>query len=174
LGKQCYFGPCGAHIDNVWQGSHAEVFHPTLQPQFCGYQVTTGSHHVVTFPEEYTGQQPYEGVIASCSFTVCRGTPAVVLSVDVVGAAATGRVDIDPQGVTLLGDARASLAFDETVTPTAEPQGRHARVVFSGDCIKTGEYGEKAECTLKLMADPKVVVTYNCQKGFTCERGNKN
>jgi hypothetical protein len=61
--------------------------------------------------------------------------------------------------------------FSGDVALTAEPTNKHARAVFSGDCKKTGEYGERAECIVKLAPDPKVSVTFECEKGFSCARG---
>jgi hypothetical protein len=83
-------------------------------------------------------------------------------------------VTSDPPGITLSHAGRASGTFEGAVTITADPTGKHARAVFSGDCIKIGEYGQKAECHVKLAPDPKVTVTYECRAGFTCEPGNKD
>jgi len=58
--------------------------------------------------------------------------------------------------------------FEGDIRLIANPTGSHARAVFSGDCSKTGDYGKKAECFVKLAPDPKVTVTYQCQAGFTC------
>jgi hypothetical protein len=40
VGMNCYFGACGAHIVETWEGTDARVFVPDKQPLACGYQVT--------------------------------------------------------------------------------------------------------------------------------------
>lgn len=179
---KCFYGPCGAGIVNSPEGTpggyNAHVFMPNSKPQSCGYDVSIKHGDVLVSehdPETYSGQQNYPGVTASCPYTSCRvgGKRADLISIEIAGEA-TGLVRIDSLGIALSGAARARLAFSESITLIAEPAGEHARALFSGDCIKTGDYGKKAECGVKLAPNPKVTVTYECPKGFTCEPSRKN
>jgi hypothetical protein len=174
-GTQCYFGPCGAHVEGVLKCDTALVFKPESNPQVCGYQAKwQGVTPTWSVPEPYTDQTLYPAVTASCPFTLCEaGHPETTFTVVITtGTSAIGRVTSDPPGITLSHAGRASGTFEGAVTIAAEPTGKHARAVFSGDCIKTGEYGKKAECSTKLAPDPEVTVTYECEKGFTCSGPN--
>jgi hypothetical protein len=182
-GHQCYFGPCGVAklespppVDPLppgsFPGTEAVIFHPS-QGKVCGYQFRSGQHVLISEPELYfLGQQPpYDPVVAGCKYTVCgRGGPASIITISTLPSAATGRVVSNLHGIKLSGTGKASGEFLDAVTLTAFPKGRHARAVFSGGCIETGEYGKKARCDVKLAPDPEVIVTYECQKGFTCNR----
>jgi hypothetical protein len=183
LGKACStlaFGPCGAAKDPLedplWiNGTGTTIFRPASGTG-CGYQVTNAGN-TISFPEQYTDQATYPGVTAGCYFTGCSGnTPFFILNitVNVAAGSSLGRVLSDPPGITLSGAGEASGSFPGNVTLIAEPTGRHVRAVFSGACNKTGEYGERAECIVKPAPDPKVSVTLECEKGFTCGRGSKD
>jgi hypothetical protein len=179
----CTFGPCGVEIDKThpaWQnGKDTKIFRPSSSGE-CGYQVTINAVTTFFHPEKYTGQQPlYPSVTGTCPYTACATGGKPVTKVTVVTyippnsptGASLGRVTSSPAGITVSGRARASGLFSGDVTLSAEPTSKHARAVFSGDCKKAGEYGEKAECVVKLAPDPKVTVTFECEKGFTCTRG---
>jgi hypothetical protein len=84
-----------------------------------------------------------------------------------------GRVSSNPPGITLSHVGKAHAIFEGAVTIIAEPTDKHARAVFSGDCVSRGGYGQKAECKAKLAPDPKINVNFECEKGFTCERGSQ-
>ena len=64
--------------------------------------------------------------------------------------------------------ATDSREFATAVTFIADPHGEHARAVFSGACIKTGEYGHTAVCSTQLVPNPDVTVTYECHAGSHC------
>jgi hypothetical protein len=172
---QCYFGPCGTHTVETWQGLDAKVFVPHNQPQVCGYQVTKGRSLIVRFPpdEPYTDQKQYESVTASCPYTRClqNGVPAVTLTVTAETQNATGNIVSSPSGITLSGAGTASAAFEQTVTLTAEPKGSHALARFSGNCVQIGpaDFGQKTQCTVPLAPDPVVTVTYVCYAGLSCD-----
>jgi hypothetical protein len=175
-GKVLEFGPCGAAKDPVdnpnWMnGINPTIFRPASGVG-CGYQVTNPDGSIFSNPENYTDQPLYPGVTASCRFTDClaAGVPAVTLFVgtNVPVGPSLGRVRSDPPGITLSGAGKASALFPGDVTLIAEPTGKHARAVFSGDCNKAGEYGQRAEGLVKLAPDQKVTVTFECEKGFTC------
>jgi hypothetical protein len=185
----CHFGPCGGAKppdDLLLHGWDTKIFKPNSNPKVCGYQVThravPGSGvpdtHVNTtsVPEPWTDQWLYPSVAPACPYTTCRkgGIPADDFNIIVLAVEARGRVKIDPPDITLSGPAKASWTSAETVTLTAEPTDKYARAVFSGDCIKTGDYGKKAECSVKPSPNPKITVTFECQKGFACERGDKD
>jgi hypothetical protein len=175
VGSGCYYGPCGAHVVSATHTNNTLIFIPHSNPQVCGYQTITFDGHKIESPEKYTDQPLYPEVTPSCDYTTCdTGGPASIITVTTGPSTATGRVKSNLAGITLAGTGRLRKRFARTVTLTAEPRGTHARAVFSGDCIKTGEYGEKAECSIKLTPDPKVTLTYECQKGFTCERDKKD
>jgi hypothetical protein len=181
LGKACTanFGPCGAAKDPLedpqWiNGTGTKIFRPASANR-CGYQVKNSSGVTTNFPEPYNSQTLYPGVTASCAFTACVGkTPVVKVYASMfnrpvaLGGISLGRVVSNPPGLTLSGTGEASGLFPGDVTLIAEPTGKHVRAVFSGDCIKAGEYGDRAECVVKLAPDPKINVTFECEKGFTC------
>jgi hypothetical protein len=187
--KILYYGPCGAAMDPnedpAWvNGRDAKVFLPA-SGHGLGYQVNTyyGIYsNVVSSPEPYSGQPLYPPVTASCLYTLCiaPGIPAFKLTLGIfsppnVPAGATlGRVRSDPPGIKLSGAGEASGVFPGDVSLIAEPTERHVRAVFSGDCEKAGEYGQRAECLVKLAPDPNVTVNFECEKGFTCGRGSKD
>jgi len=75
------------------------------------------------------------------------------------------------EGAAVAGSV-AEIVSKSDIVFLCLPSAKHARAVFSGDCIKTGEYGKKAECSTKLAPDPEVTVTYECEKGFTCSGPN--
>jgi hypothetical protein len=190
-GNALFFGPCGAALDPnedpAWvDGRNATVFFPAAG-HGVGFQVTTyyGQYSNTVLnpenPEPYTGQPLYPPVVATCPFTACigPGIPAIevtlaILSLNVPAGTSLGRVLSDPPGITLQGSGEASGLFPGDVTLIAEPTGKHVRAVFSGDCKKAGEYGQRAECIVKLAPDPKVTVTFECEKGFTCGSGGKD
>lgn len=184
---QVSIGPCGAGKDpaedpNWLIGTNTKVFKPVSHPQVCGYQVTKPDSIISSFPEGYTAQTLYPGVTATCPFTLCKadGIPAtsvtavLFLPPGVMPGSSLGRVHSEPHGITLSGAGQASESFPGDVTLIAEPTGGHVRAVFSGDCVRAGEYGQRAECIVKLAPDPKVTVTFECQKGFTCGGRSKD
>lgn len=186
-GSSLYYGPCGAALDPnedpAWVGGrNAAVFLPAAG-HGVGYQVTTyyGQYSNNVFSEPYTHQILYPPVTATCPFTACigPGIPAIevtlaILSLNVPAGTSLGRVLSDPPGITLQGSGEASGLFPGDVTLIAEPTGSHVRAVFSGDCERAGEYGQRAECIVKLAPDPNVTVTFECQKGFTCAGASKD
>src|SRR6185436_18848816 len=108
----------------------------------------------------------YPDVATSCPWTSCvaGGTPAVTLSVNSVEGAATGSIDSRPAGIALAGSGEQENQFSELdIKLKARPNGAHARAVFSGDCVKTGDYGEAAPCKLTLGPDKSVTVTWECE-----------
>jgi hypothetical protein len=180
IGKACDFGPCGTTIVPIVPSRRSTkdgiIFVPMSNPHECGYQATETptsgfESEVISSPEAYSQQPQYSGVIATCLYKRCpahAGPPVSDFEITIRTLGATGRVKSNPAGITLSGSGKASGAFSDAVTLTAQPTGRHARAVFSGDCIETGEYGKSAECRVKLAPDPKVTVTYECEKDFRC------
>jgi hypothetical protein len=176
---KCYYGACRAHIiPPSPTGSATKIFIPNSNPQACGFQLTTDQGEVFWSPEPFTNQTEYPSVKSACVYTTCLGgrRPGILIDVEAVSLGAIGTFVTYPVGIKLSGIGKASGGFEGAVTLRAKPTGRHARVVFSGDCVKTGKYGKKAECRIELAPDPKVTVTYECQKGFTCksvDRGDR-
>lgn len=169
----CDFGACGALIVEVIPSVLADtvIFKPTSKPQVCGYQTKDPvSGAVSSFPEPYTNQHQYAGVTAACPYTACLvgGRPATTFTLTAVADHAAGRVKTNPPGITISGAGTDSKEFATAVTFIADPHGEHARAVFSGACIKTGEYGHTAVCSTQLVPNPDVTVTYECHAGFTC------
>lgn len=89
--KLCTYGPCGAKNEWVIEGE-SNIFHPYSKPKKCGWSVVniyrvfpcndpdgclppSGSRQ---FPEPYTDQEPYGGLIGTCPFRRCLngGIPA--------------------------------------------------------------------------------------------------
>ena len=179
------FGPCGAAKDplepsDLTSGTNAKVFLPTSGHGF-GYTVTT-STQTVSYPEPYVSQPLYPPVTAGCPYTLCvaspdpqaPGRPAVKVTVSVPAGSALGSVQSAPPGITLSGAGEASGSFSGDVVLIGAPTDRHVRAVFSGDCQKTEQYGQRAECIVKLAPDPTVTVTFECETGFTCGSGSKD
>jgi hypothetical protein len=90
---------------------------------------------------------------------------------------ATGHVKSIPKGLDVSGAGEQTRVFTQLdVKLSAEPQGRHARAVFSLDdcdptveqCGATGAYGEDVGFKLMLHRDRSVTVTNECQPGFAC------
>ena len=163
------------------RGLHIYI-EPTSNPQACGTQVTTGG--VATFsPEQYSHQRTYPGVTARCPYTACltTGVPAVTLTVTGVTLHATGHFETSSGGISLTGagERTAVLAATselvghhlvfEVTSLTATPKGSHARVVLSGACNKQGAVGKSVHCTVPLVPNPEVTVTYECLAGLACE-----
>ena len=183
-GKTLNFYPCGAAKDPLedpqWiNGTSTTIFRPTSGIG-CGYQVTNPDY---SYPEPYSDQQLYPKVTATCPYTACTGDAIAAVKVtvgifptppNVLAGARLGRVLSNPPGITLSGAGESSGLFPGDVTLIAEPTGGHVRAVFSGACNKAGEYGVRAECLVKLAPDPKVSVTFECEKGFTCGGGSKD
>lgn len=175
-GRTRTYGPCGVAIvptSPQAQGTDVKIFKPHILVNVCGHQVMPFNRtQPVFYPEQYDNQLLYPPVTPTCPFTFCDGAkPVVRLNVSVSAGTTLGRVTSSPAGIKLSGAARASGLFSGDATLTAEPTSKHARAVFSGDCKKSGEYGEKADCLVKLAPDPKVTVSFECEKGFTCARG---
>jgi len=185
-GTTLTFGPCGATMpqsDGAPNGKDVTIFKPVLpsSPNVCGYEYTNPDGSIVSKPEKYvSGQQPtYPGVTAACTYTVCVGdrTPGIELTVSlqamvtVQAGASMGRVVSNPPGIRLSAAGKTSALFPSDVTLTAEPTSKHVRAVFSGACSKSGGFGERAECLVKLAPDPKVTVNFECEQGFTCRGG---
>ena len=171
-GTACSFGPCGARIVPTQSVGNTFVFIPHSDPKVCGYQTTTTAQGDVIFvPERYVDQQLYPAVTPTCLYTKCLGggRRGVALTVTATADAAKGHVKSDPPGIDLTGSGTASATFEDGVELTAEPQGSNARAVFSGSCTKTGEYGKKTKCNVKLAPDPTVTVTYECRANTTCQ-----
>ena len=160
-------------------GHDTKIFKPVSKPQVCGYQVTKPDNSISSFPEGYTAQPLYPGVAAACPFTLCKdvGIPGVLVTVvlsvspNVIPGSSPGSVHSDPPGITLSSAGQANGPFSGDVTLIAEPTDKHVRALFSGDCKKAGEHGQRAECIVKLAPDPKVTVTFECQNGSTCGKG---
>lgn len=180
------FGPCGAAIDpneplDLMNGTDAKVFLPSSGHGY-GYQVTKPDNTTAFTPEAYSSQLLYPPVAPTCPYTLCFGPPksldhprpGVKVTLNIPAGSTLGRVRSDPPGITLSGADEASGLFSGDVTLIAEPTGSHVRAVFSGDCKKPGDYGQRAACIVKLAPDPKVKVTFECEKGFTCGRGSKD
>ncbi|MGH9552577.1 MAG: hypothetical protein ACRD3W_24570 [Terriglobales bacterium] len=147
------------------------IFKPTSKPQECGYQTKDPvSQAISSVPEPYTNQPQYPGVTAACPYTACLagGRPATTFTVTAVADHATGHVKTNPPGITISGAGTNSKEFAKAVTLIADPHGQHARAVFSGSCIKTGDYGHAAVCKTNLIPLPAVTVTYECHAGFSC------
>ncbi len=114
-------------------------------------------------------------MISTCPYTRCPGggIPTAVnftLTATAVEEAATGKLGSDPDRISLKfgGDAASEYPEGTGVTLTADPNGRHARAVFSGACSGAGEYGVSASCRVTMSANRSVTVTYQCEPGFTC------
>ena len=179
----CTFGPCGAA--KVWSTPHginpSHLFVPDSQPKVCGWD-TNGDPvpeegGATFFPEPYTGQSLYPGVIATCPYRDCLadGTPVVTgfaLTVTAVKDGATGDVASKFSGISIVGAGVDTWGYEggAEVTLRADPVGKNARVVFSGACSESGRYGKKTTCTLTMDATSAVTVTYQCEPGFTCEQ----
>jgi hypothetical protein len=129
------------------------------------------------FPEPYTGQTLYPGVVATCPYRDCLadGTPVVTgfaLTVTAVTDGATGEVKSKFPGISIDGAGSDSWGYEggAEVTLRAEADGNNARAVFSGACSGSSPYGETATCTLTMDATKAVTVTYQCKPGFTCQQ----
>lgn len=163
---------------------------PVSQPLVCGYQVKNGDQVVVSSPEEYTSQKLYPSVEAKCPYTRCLdgGKPGVTVTLTAKTLNATGRVESDPPGISLLGAGTASAPFagqgdadddhpghphhdqKEIATLTATPTDKNARATYSGGgCDEIGKYGDPVRCKVRLAPDPSITVTYECKQGFTCK-----
>jgi len=182
------FGPCGAakRPDAVENARDVHIFKPVLPSSgdVCGYKYVIPPPTAVeqpirvSIPEEFisTKQAEYPKVDPTCPYTVCKGTtPATAVTVVLTTSAGVrmGRVVSNPPGITVSAAGKTSAMFSGDVTLTAEPTNKHARAVFSGDCSKTGGYGERAECIVKLAPDPNITVDFECEQGFTCGAGGK-
>jgi hypothetical protein len=188
--RECTVGPCGASIIGAQQADPntiIRIFEPKSNPQLCGTQVIVNGQAVASSGsigppvELYTDQPIYPAVTASCPYTRCivGGIPAVTLTVSAETHNATGHVDSEPAGISLSGSGTSTNVFpkDPQSPPphprvailVAEPQGKHARAVFSGDCTNNAGFGEKVHCDVPLVPDPQVTVTYECQDGFACQ-----
>ena len=168
----CYYGPCGAHIADTWNGNRSAVFHPNSDPGKCGYQSRRGPELLVAIPEPFTNQQQYSEVTASCPYNACLygGIRAVVFTITVVTSQATGQTSFDPGNITVTGAANFTVAradADSSVTITAVPSGLHAqhtRASFSGACNNSGNGGQTIKCTLSPpFPSSTVTVTYKNQ-----------
>ena len=164
----CVYGPCGAKIVSVTGTAPSYVFKPSIDPSVCGWQAggTSGGFD----PEPYLDQELYPNVTPTCPWTTCAGggVPAVVLTVTAVESGATGKVESDPVGIDFAGAGSVALPFTLLeVTLRAKAFGRHTRVVFSGDCTATGDFGKVVECPLTLGPNKRVTLTYMGEPGFT-------
>lgn len=169
----CDFGACGALVVEVIPSvlDDIVIFKPTSQPLVCGYKTKDPvSGAISSVPEPYTNQPQYPGVTAACPYTACLvgGRPATTFTLTAVANQATGDAKSNPPGIRLSGAGTDSKEFATAVSFIADPHGEHARAVFSGACIQTGEYGHTAVCNTKLVPMPNVTVTYECHAGFNC------
>lgn len=177
----CAFGPCGS--SNQWTSgiNPSRVFVPFSQPNVCGWD-TRGvpvpqEGGASSFPEAYTSQALYPGVVATCPYTACLadGTPVVTgfeFTVTGIEEGATGEVRSKPSGISVTGAGNDLWGYEggTEITLKADPAGKNARAVFSGDCSEIGSYGKKATCTLTVDATSSVSVTWQCEAGFTCQQ----
>jgi hypothetical protein len=81
--KQCTYGPCGARIEWAVEAAEVRIFMPRSKLDKCGWEVSdigeclTGDtcdwykKGVRHFPEPYSDQPLYPGVIAGCQFNRC-------------------------------------------------------------------------------------------------------
>jgi hypothetical protein len=178
------FGPCGAAkgTDTDQGATSVHIFRPVSpsSPNECGYTyVKSDGSGTLSIPEEFMSmkQAEYPRVDAACRYTLCKGaTPATDVTVVLTtpGGASMGQVVSNPPGITASRAGEFHGQFPGDVTLTAEPTGKHVRALFSGACTNTAGYGERTECVVKLAPDPKVTVSFECEKGFTCGIGSKH
>lgn len=166
-GTECVYGPCAGRNFELIGRPPAHIFHPVSDPSVCGLAATGAA----PTPEPFTTQLTWDDIRSTCPYTACpgNGLPTATLSVTADASAATGSVASKPEGINLAGGGEQDFDFNDLdVKLKARPLGEHARAVFSGDCVKTGEWGEAENCKLKLGPDKQVTVTYECEPGYTC------
>jgi hypothetical protein len=122
------------------------------------------------YPEPFSGQPLYFGVVATCPYTQCvDARPAAGLQIVATANGATGSLTSDPAGLSLVGAGTVAASFvDLKIELTAVPQGAHARAVLIGACSKSGGYGKAVSCYVRLAGDMKEELTYECEPGFSC------
>jgi hypothetical protein len=176
-GMQRDFGPCGAAIQGVTTDTvnppttDARVFHPEHAVKACGFQAEIGPGLFSFYSEKFTDQLENPKVTPSCPYTTCisRKKPGITITVTGIVDGATGSVNGEPPGLSVVGAGTASKAFAEPVKLTATPK-KFARAVFSGGgCDIVGDYGQTKSCHVPLAPDPQVTVTYQCKPGENCE-----
>ena len=90
---QCTYGPCGGRVEWAIKAQSVHIFLPVSKPSKCGWEALGILDCIKSddadgcgklggtrsYPESYTGQPLYPGVIPTCGFTKCLvgGTPAV-------------------------------------------------------------------------------------------------
>jgi hypothetical protein len=169
-GDDCYYGPCFAARARVIGLPPGHVFEPSNGAAMCGWEAAL-ANGVQFDPEPYTNQELYPDIESACIYSGCApgGVRTVALEVVADASAASGRVTSSPGGIDITGSGAQSASFGELDQRlTAQPAGRHARAVFSGDCTAAGDWGKRASCDLKLGPDKTVTVTWECEPGFDC------